>query len=75
MTKQEIVDDAVKLNVDMPTLTLARLLMKQHPTVFTKVDNVRAMIRYRRGNKGEANRQKGKKTYGEMYRKNGKVSH
>ena len=75
MKKQELVDEAVKQYIDMPTLTLAKLLMSNHPTVFTKIDNVRAMIRYRRGNKGQRNRNVAKKNYGEMYRKNGKAGY
>ena len=71
MNKSEIVDKVVKDFPDTPTTTLAKMLFKQHPSVFTRLDNVRAMIRYRRGNKGESNRQKGKKTYGETYRPNG----
>jgi len=75
MTKQEIVDKALKDFPETATTTLAKMLFKQHPAVFTKLDNVRAMIRYRRGNKGEANRQKAKKNHSKTFRTNGKAGY
>ena len=75
MTKQEICDEAVKQYPDLPTTTLAKMLFKQHPAVFTKLDNVRAMIRYRRGNKGEYCRQKAKKNHGATFRENGQAGY
>jgi len=75
MTKQEICDEAVKQYPDLPTTTLAKMLFKQHPSVFTKLDNVRAMIRYRRGNKGEYCRQKAKKNHGATFRENGQAGY
>jgi predicted phosphodiesterase len=72
MKKQEIVDEAVKKYPDLPTMTLAKLLMSENPSVFLKVENIRAMIRYRRGNKGERCRNVAKKNYQKTFRKNGK---
>lgn len=71
--RSDIVDNIVKEYPDMPTMTMAKLLMKDYPKYFEKLDNVRAMIRYRRGNKGKHGRQYGKKSYEETFRQNGKA--
>lgn len=65
----EIADKAVLKYPDMPTMTLAKKLYKEHPSVFTSLDNVRFMIRYRRGNAGKAKRKTKKATH----RPNGKA--
>jgi|TARA_R100000482_G_scaffold92851_2_gene38484 predicted phosphodiesterase len=41
---------------DSPTLTLAKKIYKDHPALFSSVENVRSAIRYRRGNIGERSR-------------------
>lgn len=41
-----------------PTLTLAKLIYKENSECFISIENVRSVIRYYRGNKGDANRNK-----------------
>jgi predicted phosphodiesterase len=69
--KAELVDKALKDFPDKPTTTLAKMLYNNHPKVFDRLDNVRAMIRYRRGNKGADCREKAKKNHGKTFRTNG----
>ena len=43
---------------DAPNLTIARLMRKDHPKVFTSVEQARASVRYYRGRMGNSNRGK-----------------
>ena len=58
--KNEIVIQALNEFPDAPTMTLAKKLYKEYPEQFTALENVRSMIRYRRGNKGERDRKTAK---------------
>ena len=58
---------------DLPTMSLAKLIYKEHPALFSSLENTRSFIRYRRGNKGEVHRQVGKSKFKDLYRKNGKA--
>ncbi len=73
MEKTAIVDKAVRHYTDMPTMTLAKLLYNKHPKAFSSLDNIRSMIRYRRGNMGEAKRDVVKDKYEKVVRPNGKA--
>jgi len=72
MEAPDIVDKYTRKHVDLPTLTLARLIYKEHPKAFTSVEGVRGMIRYRRGNQG-ADRRKAAKKHTGTFRENGKA--
>jgi len=56
---------------DIPTLTLAKLLIKEHPKAFLSVEACRSAIRYRRGNIGERCRKNTAKTKKSTFRPNG----
>lgn len=58
---------------DTPTLTLAKKIYKEYPEQFTSIENLRSMIRYRRGNKGVDGRTTAKKTYEKTFREPGKA--
>lgn len=58
---------------DVPTLTLARKIYDEHPKMFSSLESVRSMIRYRRGNKGEELRGDAKKRHFKTFRPNGKA--
>ena len=70
--KVELVNKELADFPDLPTTTLAKKLFNEHPSVFTSLENVRGMIRYRRGNKGQRSRNVAKNTYQQTFRKNGK---
>lgn len=50
-----VLDDALTKFKDTPTLTLAKMLYKNHPSLFKSLELCRSQIRYRRGNTGKAN--------------------
>jgi len=52
----ELVIEAIKLNPNMPSLTMARMLRDKHPKVFKDEEQARSMIRYYRGVAGKKNR-------------------
>jgi len=73
MKRIEIVIKAIEKFPDVPSLTLAKMLYKKHPLMFSSVENCRSAVRYRRGNKG-------KKSMGDlkdksMTRPNGKAGY
>lgn len=45
---------------ELPRLTLAKMIYKLHPEVFTSVDTVRAVIRFHKGATGDLNRKRKK---------------
>jgi predicted phosphodiesterase len=49
--KTEIVRDALRKNQRMPSLTLAKMLLKKHPLLFPTIDAARASVNYHRGRK------------------------
>ena len=71
--KNEIVIQALNEFPDAPTMTLAKKLYKEYPEQFTALENVRSMIRYRRGNKGGASREDAKKNHSKTFREPGKA--
>ena len=73
MESVAIIENAVAKYGEMPTMTLARKLYADHPKAFTSLENVRSMIRYRRGNAGKRMRGAGKANHEETYRENGKA--
>ena len=73
MRPEDIVTVAVRKHPEMPTMTLAKMLYKEHPKAFTSLDNVRSMIRYRRGNHGKDKRQRAKGKFKDTMRENGKA--
>jgi len=73
MQAPTIVNQAVDKYPEMPTLTLAKKLYKEHPKAFLNLEALRAMIRYRRGNVGDSNRKNAKGKYGKNFRENGKA--
>lgn len=75
MQAEEIVLDHVKRFPDVPTLTLAKKIYKEYPKHFTSLENLRSMIRYRRGNHGKQNRKYGSNAFAEHYKKNGKAGY
>lgn len=75
MEAPNLVTIAVRKYPDMPTMTMAKMLYKQHPKAFTSLENVRSMIRYRRGNHGSEKRQKAKGKFKETMRENGKAGY
>jgi predicted phosphodiesterase len=56
LTRQEAVDKALPLCETLPIQMVARNLYEAHPHLFTSVDQVRSMLRYRRGSFGDKNR-------------------
>lgn len=75
MTKAEIINKALEEFPDTPTNTLAKKLFAEHPSVFTTKENVRCMIRYRRGNHGSKSRQEAKSNHSTTFRPNGKAGY
>lgn len=73
MIKADIVEKALKDFPDSPTQTLAKMIFKQHPSVFDSSEQARSMIRYRRGNNGNAKRNEAKANHKETFRRNGKA--
>lgn len=73
MQAHTIVDNAVVNYPDLPTLTLAKKLYKEHPKAFLSVEAIRGMIRYRRGNTGDTKRKIAKANHKETFRENGKA--
>ena len=71
-TRAAIVEEAIKKFPDTPTFTIAKKLYKEHPKLWSNLENVRAMIRYRRGNKGQKNRNSAKAKHSDTFRENGK---
>tara|TARA_Y100000004_G_scaffold35559_3_gene38129 strand:+ start:3995 stop:4978 length:984 start_codon:yes stop_codon:yes gene_type:complete len=57
MNREDVLDKNLKEFPDTPTLTLAKKIYKEHPELFTSVENVRSAIRYRRGNAGNRARE------------------
>ena len=54
MTADELIRENLEKFPDIPTMTLAKKLYKEHPAFFRGLENCRSMIRYRRGNVGNA---------------------
>lgn len=73
MQAPTIVDKAVAQFPDLPTLTLAKKLFKEHPKAFLHVESIRNMIKYRRGNSGESHRKNAKTKHSKTFRENGKA--
>ena len=55
LMKSEIIKEYLEKYPELPTLTLAKLIYKENPSVFTDVENCRYMIRYNRGASGKKN--------------------
>ena len=55
MIKDDILNEELKKFPDSPTLTLAKKIYKEHPALFSTLENCRSAIRYRRGNSGAKN--------------------
>lgn len=53
MKKNELVHDYCNKWPDLPSLTLAKLIYKDHPLLFTSVEDVRSIVRFRRGSRGK----------------------
>ena len=56
--KGKIVREGLAVFPDLPSLQLARIIYKDNIDVFRDVENVRDLIRYYRGQKGEKERSK-----------------
>jgi len=54
----EIVKEYLRKYRQSPSLSIAKLLFKEHPELFKNVEQARTMVRYYRGAKGEAARAK-----------------
>lgn len=54
--RTEIIRAACRRFPDLPSLTLARKLFKDHRALFKNLDQARAAVRYHRGNFGNSNR-------------------
>ena len=70
--RAEIILETIKKFPNTPTTTLAKKIYKEHPKLWSNLENVRAMIRYRRGNKGKKNRLSAKEKFSDTFRENGK---
>ena len=57
-SKRRVIDAALDRHANLPSRQLARMLYKQHRELFPTQDAAYCSIRYRRGAKGEAFRQK-----------------
>lgn len=53
---------------DVKTLTLAKQIFKDHPDDFNSIEQVRSLIRIRRGNKGNRERAIHSKSFNHLYR-------
>jgi predicted phosphodiesterase len=53
MDIDKIIRDALKKHPDQPTMTLAKMIYKEHPKAFISLESCRSSIRYRRGNMGK----------------------
>ena len=56
MERIDILESNLSKFPDLPTLTLAKKIYKEHPEHFNNIESVRNAVRYRRGNIGEAAR-------------------
>ena len=56
--KGDIVTEYLAEFPDSPSLTLAKKIFKENPAVFTNISNARSVIRYHRGQNGEAARKR-----------------
>ena len=54
--QSELIDSKVISNTDLPSLTLAKQIKLEYPTLFDSVEQIRSMIRGRRGNNGDRKR-------------------
>ena len=56
MTRQQVINKALTKFADTPTLTIAKMLYKEHPSMFKSLEVCRSAVRYSRGNMGKVNR-------------------
>ena len=73
MTTDELIRSELEKFPEIPTMTLAKKLYKEHPALFKSLEACRCMIRYRRGNHGVQNRSGAKKNHSETFRENGEA--
>ena len=55
MSREELLNDYLTRFPDTPTMTLAKMAVKEHPKMWTSLECCRSALRYRRGNNGSAN--------------------
>lgn len=63
----EVVNEALKANPNMPSLTMARMLKEKYPVLFKSEEHVRSLVRYYRGASGKKNRVQMPDTYENRY--------
>lgn len=62
LLQAKIVEEYMEKFKDSGSLTIARIIYRDHSACFNSVEAVRSFIRYRRGAKGEEARQQLKKS-------------
>jgi len=60
MNRTDIIKELIQSFPETPTLTLAKKVYKEHPSMFSSVEVARSAIRYQRGNNGINNRKQTK---------------
>jgi predicted phosphodiesterase len=58
MQQQELIKEYLDRFPESPTMTLAKLIYKEHPLLFTDLERCRSAIRYQRGNFGADGRKR-----------------
>lgn len=56
--RRQVVSEYLEKYPTLPNMTLAKVIYKENPLLFTTVDTVRSSIRYRRGQNGKRDRSK-----------------
>lgn len=72
MKKSEVVKQYVEKFPEHGNRTLASLVLKENPNLFTSIDSARSSVRYVRGNQGKHNRSFRQKK-SELFKPNGKA--
>jgi predicted phosphodiesterase len=72
MKKSELVKQYVEKFPDHGNRTIALLVIKENPNLFTSIDSARSCVRYVRGNNGKQDRAK-RKNKSEVFKPNGKA--
>jgi predicted phosphodiesterase len=67
MTKTDVCKGYRIKYPDMPTMTLAKLIMEKEPELFLDVENIRGLLRRIEGKMGKAQREIYKGAHGDMY--------
>ena len=69
--KASLITELCRKHKDLPSRTIAKMLVRQHPLLFPSMDAARTSVRHRRGNAGSLNRKYSRSK--DLHRPNGKA--